>query len=129
MPSQIEEIAEYNNGTKVWKTTCKCTGDDITFTVESDDDYSEVYLNVCMDVGDSYRIWEEDRPFRWIKCIWSRFKVAFKVIVKGYVEMNGSFIFRGENHIDEFTETIQIHKEHLIKRNSEIEFKETKENT
>lgn len=120
MPSQIEEIAEYHDGDKVWRTSCSCMGDDhITFTVATDDEYPEVYLEVYMDVGDNYRVWEEDKPFRWFKCMWKRIKVACKVIFQGHVKMNGAFIFRGEEQIDEFTETIQGHKEYMIKRRAE----------
>lgn len=123
MPSQIEELAEYNNEDKVWRTSCQCMGDDhMTFTVASDDEYPEVYLELYVDVGDSYRVWTEDKPFRWFKCMWGRIKTACKVIFVGHVTMNGAFLFRGVKQIDEFTDTIQAHKEHLIKRREETNF-------
>lgn len=127
MPSEIESLAEYHDGDKVWRTTCKCMGDDhITFTVATDDEYPEVYLEIYMDVGDSYRVWTEDKPFRWFKCMWSRIVTAYKVIFQGHVKMNGAFLFRGEKHIDEFTETIQTHKEYLVKRRAEMGLKNAK---
>lgn len=127
MSNQIEELAEYDDGDKVWRTTCQCMGDDhITFTVATDDEFPEVYLEINQEVGDSYRVWTEDKPFRWFKCMWSRIKVALKVIFMGHVTMNGAFIFRGVKHIDEFTETIQTHKEYLMKRREETDFKQGK---
>ena len=125
MPSQIEELAEYHDGDKVWRTSCQCMGDDhLTFTVATDDEYPEVYLEFWVDVGDSYRVWTEEKPFRWFKCMWARFKTACKVMFLGHVTMNGAFIFRGETQIDELCDTIQGHKEYMIKRRKETPFKD-----
>lgn len=115
MSNQIEELAEYHEGDKVWRTTCSCMGDDhITFTVATDDEYPAVYLEMYVDVGDRYRVWEEEKPFRWFKCMWARVKVACRVIFIGHVTMNGNFLFRGEKQIDAFTDTIQGHKKYML---------------
>lgn len=120
MSSQIEEIAEYEYGDRVWRTTCKCMGDDhLTFTVATDNECPEVYLEFYMDCSDSYSLRGEKRPFRWFKCIWLRINVACKVIFTGHIKTRGAFIFRGEKHIDEFCDTIQTHKKCLIKRRNE----------
>jgi hypothetical protein len=74
-----------------------------------------------MDVGDDYRVWEEDKPFRWFKCMWSRIKTATRVIFIGHVTMNGAFLFRGEKQIDEFTDTIQVHKKYMLEKMDERE--------
>ncbi len=114
--SQIEEIATIGDD-KVWRTTCKCMGEDnLTFMVACDDEYPEVYLEVYMDVSAQSRIWGKpswSRPFR---SFWWRIKNAFGLIFKGYVEVGGAFIFRGEEHIDEFCETILIHKKYMIEK-------------
>jgi len=130
LSSQIEELAEYDDGSKVWRTSCSCMGDDhLTFTVATDDEYPEVYLEFWVDVGDSYRVWENDKSFRWFRCMLERIKVACRVIFQGHVKMNGAFIFRGAKQIDELTETIQTHKEFLIKKLKEKNYKTvTKEN-
>ena len=66
--SEIERIAEYDDGDKVWRTSCKCMGDDnLTFTVATDDEYPEVYLEVYMDCSENYTVWDTpkwSRPFR-----------------------------------------------------------------
>jgi hypothetical protein len=121
---EIERIAEYDDGEKVWRTSCKCMGDDnLTFTVATDDECPEVYLEFYVDVGDSYHVWSEEKPFRWLKCMWARFKIIYKLITKGYIEMNASFLFRGEEHIDAVTETIQAHKNYMIERRKTAPYK------
>ena len=125
MPSQIEEIATYEDGDKVWRTTCKCMGDDdLTFTVATDDECPEVYLEFYADLSDDYRVWTEDKPFRWLKCMRERIKVACKVIFTGSIRANGAFLFRGEEQIDELCDTIQGHKKYLIERRKTAEWKE-----
>ena len=125
MNHEIERIAEYSDGDKVWRTTCKCQGDDdLTFTVATDDETPEVYLEFYVKVGDSYRIWDKpawSRPFR---AFWARIKAAFGLVFKGYVETNGAFLFRGEEQIDELCNTIQEHKKYLIERRKTAEWKE-----
>lgn len=123
--SQIEEIAEYHDGDKVWRTSCKCMGDDhLTFTVATDDECPEVYLEFYVEVGDNYRVWSEDKPFRWFKCMWARIKVCMQVFWMGHVTMNGAFLFRGEEHIDALTDTIQTHKKYMIERRKTAPYKD-----
>lgn len=125
MNSEIERIAEYDDGDRVWRTTCKCMGDDhLTFTVATDDETPEVYLEVYMDCSDSYRVWEEDKPFRFLKCVKERVKVACRVLFTGYIRTSGAFIFRGEEQIDELCDTIQTHKKYLIERRETAPYKE-----
>lgn len=123
--SQIEEIAEYHDGDKVWRTTCKCMGDDhLTFTVATDDECPEVYLEFYVEVGDSYRCWDEPRWSRPFRSFWGRLKAAFGVIFKGYFEANGAFLFRGEEQIDEMCEKIQAHKKYMIERRKTAPYKD-----
>lgn len=113
--SQIEEIAEYDDGSKVWRTTCKCMGDDhLTFTVDTDDYYSEVYLEFWVD--HSSGTWNE--PF-WKRMKW-KVRAIKDILFKGYIKTTGAFIFRGSEHIDEFCDTIQTHKEYMIKLKGEL---------
>jgi hypothetical protein len=92
-------------------------GDDhLTFTVATDDECPEVYLEFYADLTDDYRVWTEDKPFRRTKCLWERIKVACKVIFTGSIRANGAFLFRGEDQIDALTDTIQEHKKYLIER-------------
>lgn len=120
--SQIEEIAEYDDESKVWRTTCKCMGDDnITFTVTTDDEYPEVCLEMWVDMSAHDNIWSEpvwSRPFR---SFWWRIKTALGLIFKGYVKTSGSFLFRGEKHIDALCETILTHKKYMVKVKGEKE--------
>ena len=113
--AQIEEIAEIGDD-KIWRTTCKCMGvDNLTFMVSNDDEYPEVYIEVYMDMSASGHVWCKpvwSRPFR---SFWWRITNAFGLIFKGYVKVNGSFLFRGEEHIDEFCDTILTHKNYMVK--------------
>lgn len=127
--SQIEEIAEYHDGDKVWRTSCVCMGDDnLTFTVATDEEFPEVYLEMWTESSTLYQVHDYDgarwtHPFR---AFWRRLKGACTVMFKGYVTVNCAFIFRGEKHIDEFTDTIQEHKKYLIKRRGEVTYNDGK---
>lgn len=120
--SQIEEIAKYDDDSKVWRTSCKCMGDDqMTFMVDTDEEFPEVYLEVWMDVSSTdsvYHLPVWSRPFR---SFWWRITNVCSLLFKGSVKVEGSFIFRGEEHIDEFCETILTHKKYMIKKLKEIE--------
>lgn len=124
MSSQIEEIAEYHEGDKVWRTTCQCMGDDnLTFTVATDDEYPEVYLEIWMQATRHFTaVWDEPKWSRPFRAFWRRIKATVTLLFKGYVEVDGAFIFRGEKHIDEFTNTIQEHKKYLVKRRKEVNY-------
>ena len=125
MPSQIEEIAVYDDGDKVWRTTCNCMGDDVlTFTVATDDEYPEVYLEVYMDCSDNYRRWDEPKWSRPFRSFLERIKVACRVIFTGNIQVSGAFMFRGEKHIDEFCDTIQTHKSFLLERRKNSNYKD-----
>jgi hypothetical protein len=124
--SQIEEIAEYHEGDKVWRTTCKCMGDDhLTFTVATDDETPEVYLEFYVEVGDSYYGWTEKTPFRYFKSMWKRIKLCMEIFWLGRMTANGAFLFRGEEQIDAVTEAIQEHKKYMIERRKTADWKET----
>lgn len=122
---EIERIAEYHDGDKVWRTTCKCMGDDhLTFTVATDDECPEVYLECYIDCSTQYSAFHEaawQRPFI---VFWRRLVGAFSILTKGYVETNGAFLFRGEKQIDAVTETIQAHKKYMIERRKTAPYKE-----
>lgn len=123
MNNEIERIAEYDNGDKVWRTSCKCMGDDnLTFTVATDDEFPEVYLEVYMDCSTYYSVWDTPRWSRPFRTFWRRLTGAFGLIFKGHVKVNGAFLFRGPKQIDEFTDTIQEHKKYLIERRKEQGF-------
>ena len=128
MPSQIEKIAEYFHGDKMFRTNCKCCGDDpLTFTVATDDEYPEVYLEVYMKISSQFVCFDEPRWSRPFRNFWRRLTSAFTLLFKGYHETQGSFIFRGEEHIDEFCETIQVHKRYAIKKHEEDKLKRLKD--
>lgn len=129
MSNQVEEIGtmlarvegEYIEDNKVYRTTCQCMGDDpLTFYVDVDEEHPEVYLSVDMKVSTLFDVWDRPRwsyPFRRIL---RRIKYAWTLLTKGYVEMEGAFIFRGEEHIDGFTDAVQSAKNHMKDRIKEI---------
>ena len=112
---------EYCDKTKVFRTSCQCAGEDpLTFHVSTDAEYPEVYLEMWCKCYSNYTVWQDPwytRPFR---TFWRRLKAATKLMFSGYVEIEGAFIFRGEEHIDEFCETVQAHKEKMKERVEEI---------
>ena len=119
MENEIEKISDEMYGRmlgpdRIWRTSCKCMGDDnLTFQVCCDDEHPEVYLEVWMDCSSHLRVWNTpawSRPFR---TIWWRLKGACRVLFVGSTKVEGSFIFRGDDQIDALTQIIQNEKSRM----------------
>lgn len=116
MKNEVEKIGELGQlgEDKIWRTSCKCMGDDhLTFQVCTDDEHPEVYLEVWMDCSSYYDVWSTpvwSRPFR---TFWRRLKGACRILLFGSQKVNGAFLFRGEDQIDALTQTIQNEKSRM----------------
>lgn len=96
-----------------YRVACDCGSDehDLHFEFEKDSEIPEmIFLNFYKKlVWSSY--WGDND--KWYKNFWLRIKGATKMIFKGYVEVEESFILRGEDHIDSFIEALEEGKQYM----------------
>jgi len=113
LSNEIEKISKLGDD-NVWRTSCACMGDDaLTFQVCTDKECKDIYLEVWIGCRSVYEVWDTPRWNRRLRTIWRRIKGAFRVLFRGDIEVEGAFIFRGEDQIDAFVQTLQIEKERL----------------
>ena len=96
-----------------YRVACDCGSDehDIHMEFENDPEIPGfIFLNFYKKlVWSSY--WGDND--KWYKNFWLRIKGATKMIFKGYVEVEESFILRGEEHIDSFIEALEEGKQYI----------------
>lgn len=82
-----------------FKTECDCFAHDLHVTFEKDSEFGCISLSM----EDKMYI-EEQYDCGFFKGIWNRFKIACKILFKGYHEFDYEFCFKGQKHVDEFME-------------------------
>jgi len=94
-----------------YRAACSC-GDarcDLTLELEKDKKCGMVFLNMDKNLYWSSH-WQSDNFF---KNRWLRIKAAFKMLFTGYVEIEESFIFRGDEQIDAFIDALKEGRDYL----------------
>ena len=132
MPSEVEKLWEQDSEDHFstnYRTSCQCTSEDhsMDFGVNVDllEDKNDVQYGgqVWLDVGFQCHqysdVWDKPAWSRGIRSYWSRLMACKKLLFRGYVEVEASFIFRGDDQIDEFVETI-IEAKDLANQKKEI---------
>jgi hypothetical protein len=98
-----------------YRLPCSCGSKDhdITLEFEHDEEIPEmVFLNVYMNlVWSSY--WGDTNFFQ---IIWRKIKTALRIIFVGHIELEESFILKGEDHIDAFIEALNEGKRLMQKK-------------
>lgn len=80
-----------------FKTECDCFAHDLHVTFEKNHEFN--YISLSME--DKMFI-EEQYNCGFFKGVWSRIKIACRILFKGYYEFNYEFCFKGQKHVDEF---------------------------
>lgn len=96
-----------------YRVACDCGSDehDLHLEFEKDPEIPEmIFLNFYKQLAwSSY--WRDDD--KWYKNIWCRIKGATKMLFKGYITVEESFILRGKEHIDSFIEALEEGKQYI----------------
>ena len=79
-----------------FKSECRCMDHDLRVTFEKG-----VLNHVSLTFEDKIYIIEQYN-ISFLKRLWSRIKIVFKILFKGYCEFDYQFIFKDKNHVDEF---------------------------
>jgi hypothetical protein len=116
MPSEIERLWEMESDDYFsvnYRTSCQCTSEDhsVDFGVcvdvgKDNKDYGQVWFEISVETHIWSDVWDTpawSRPFR---SFWERIKACKKLLFTGVLETESSFLFRGNDQIDEFVDTI-----------------------
>jgi len=84
-----------------YRAACSCGSNehDVTIEFEIDEDIpSMLFLNFHKNIA-----WcSHWGNLNWFERVWKRIKCSFKMFFTGYVELEESFLIRGEDSIDSF---------------------------
>jgi hypothetical protein len=105
-----------------YRIACKCGSPecDLTLELEYDEELNYVFLNMYKTLKWSSYFHNGDK---WYWNLWYRFKMAFKCLFFGYVEVEESFILDGKEHIDSFIKVLQDARLQVSKKEIELENK------
>lgn len=96
-----------------YRIACDCGSNehDLHIEFEKDPEIPEmIFLNFYKKLEwSSY--WGDDD--KWYKNLRNRIKGALKILFKGYIEVEESFILGGEEHIDSFIKALEEGKQYL----------------
>ena len=94
-----------------YRAACSCgdEGCDLTLELEKDKECSMIFLNMYKNLYWSSH-WKSDNFF---KNKWIRIKAALKMLFTGYVKIEESFIFKGDEQIDAFLNALKEGREYL----------------
>ncbi len=100
--NQIEELQSDKNYI-YYKTTCSCQSHDMTLCLEHDKEIN--ILTLYTKVTGPAPYYYKNDP--WHKSLWNRIKCASKILFNGEIDYQEEFIFRGEQHIQDFIQALQ----------------------
>ena len=102
--NKVMKTAEFKDSV-YYRLPCACGSKDHDVTLEFEHDkkipemlFLNMYVNLawCSQWGDT----------NFFERIWRRIKASLRILFVGYVEVEESFIFSGEDHIDSFIEAL-----------------------
>jgi hypothetical protein len=120
--NKIMKLSEYEDAI-YYRAACACTDPqcDLSLELEIDKEFDMIFLNMYEDLYyASY--WKSDN---WFIDKWYRIKGAVKLLFTGRIKVENSFIFQGEDQINDFLSALKQGMEQLKinKKNKEISLK------
>ena len=114
--NKVMKTEEFDNAI-YYRLPCSCGSKDhdVTLEFEHDKKFPDIlFLNMYVNLAwSSY--WGDTNFFQ---IVWKRIKTSLKILFVGYIEVEESFIFKGEDHIDAFIEALHEGKR-LMKEKGE----------
>jgi len=97
----------------VWyEIGCSCTGDDCKAQIEFELDEEFGFIDITFHKKIMWADYWGCKPL--YKRIYDRIKVSLKILFTGYIELEGDFMIRDEDHIDSFIEALKEGKEKML---------------
>lgn len=108
-----------------YRSACRCTSQecDITLEMEADKKFNLVslYLYKTLKASAHYAgpdgYWDY---FDFIRVFINKIKMMWKILTAGYIEVDESFMFEGDNHIDEFLTALETGRRFFINKEEEV---------
>ena len=110
--SKVMKTNEFDDAV-YYRVACECGSDehDVTIEFEKLPDIDDmIFLNFYKKIYWSSNWKSNDN---WLRNIWFRIKGSLKILFLGYLELEGDFIIKGEEHIDSFTEALKEGKSYI----------------
>lgn len=105
------ELVDERDDNVTFVTNCYCMDSEHRILVDIGFyDYGTENEMIEMDIYKNLFIIPEYASHEWYyfyKRIWFRLKLAFKILFKGYVKLDGHFNFRSQQHIENFIKCIE----------------------
>ena len=102
-----------------YRASCACTDKrcDLHLSLERDKEFNTISLELNDDMYYYSFQWIENPS--WFLDKWYRIKGAIRILFTGRIKINNSFIFQGEDHIQDFLNALNSGME-KFKKNDEI---------
>ena len=114
MTTSIEKIKEYDD-LIIYKTNCDCGDHVLTFTLEFKRDLHWLTLYTHMQTPYHYRYYCES----WYSRLFYRFINSIKLFLGYPMEYEDYFLFKDEQHIQDFIDALNEGIEHIKSKNKE----------
>lgn len=99
-----------------YKAACDCGSDDCTQTLILEYDRLGKFISLDMYAKESFSSYYSGRS--WVERFWLRVKAAFKILFMDYIDVEGDFVFSGEEHIQDYIIALQSGLEELKKKSA-----------
>jgi len=88
-----------------YRASCSCSDKqcDLELELELDKEINMINLNIYEDLYYS-SYWKTDN---WFADKWYRIKASLRLLFTGEIKVEGSFMFEGEEHINDFLKTLK----------------------
>jgi len=124
--NKVMKMDEWEGNSVYYKIACSCCGGDECDAIiefEIDNDFGVITVIFYKDI-----MWCDYWQNKWFfQKLWSRLKVACRVLLTGKTKINGDFIIQGQDHINSIIDAFNEGKEKMNKWKLNFE-KEQKEN-
>ncbi len=102
MSYRIMKLHEYKDCV-FYRAACMCGSEDcdLTLELEYDKELNCIILHMYKTMS-----WNEGWELGFFKRFWLRLKSAFRIIFKGYIEVDGDLIIENKRQILEFTSAL-----------------------
>jgi len=107
---RVMKLNEFE-GAIYYRASCSCGEPkcDLTIELEKEKDVDMICLNIYKNLYWSSH-WQSDNFF---KNMWIRIKGALKMLFVGYVKVEESFIFQGDEQINAFLDALKEGRDYL----------------
>ncbi len=113
----VMKTSEYEKSI-TFRAGCECGSNDHDATIdfEKDKEIPEMYfINFYKKI--EWSCYWGNR--NWYERQWKKVKAILTIIFKGYIEMEDSFIFRGDESVDSFIKALEEGKKHMKGANND----------